>query len=144
MSSKRSTLSLQIEITPHIELLGLVSNESNYTLCWKLNETLATCFSDAGSYSYQKTKTTEPVEIPLFKYIDENDSQFFFFPNKIQHQVLVPEFKQIDYWLLLVLVGQKDVAADWCEQLRLHSEISYVALFDLATFKNHKWLPVQL
>jgi len=43
-----------------------------------------------------------------------------------------------------VLVGQKDIAPAWSEQLRLHSEISYVALFDLAAFKNLKWLPVQL
>ena len=87
-------------------LIGLTSNENDYRLAWKLNNSL--------KYNFEKTENHQVrlsggVEIEFPHFIFENQETMLFYRllgNKNERGVLLEELKNIDF--LLTVQGEFD------------------------------------
>ena len=101
MSTK--SLYLDFEFDYDFELISIVSSYRDYRLCWYLNKTLGFNLAWKEEVKVEQTKKRQAAGyFNLFSYEDElNKMQYFFVSNKSAGEFLVPELKQVDYFLEL-------------------------------------------
>ena len=82
-------------------LIGIVCQHKDYRLCYELNRQLEINLVREKDYEVSVARRMNPALFSFFKY--ENDEQDFYyvFENKGKHAMLIPEQKQIDYFLMI-------------------------------------------
>jgi hypothetical protein len=105
-------------------LIGISSHAKIYRLCWSLNQAMR----------LQLVNTNEPIELvdkrkkitlafDVYNYFDEETRiNFYVMPNKSANGFLLPEYKHIDYLMMLkenILINTDDVIA----KLRLSDQV---------------------
>jgi hypothetical protein len=76
-------------------IIGLVSHDESYQLCLDLNTQLSIKFSLTGSINYQDNTYSH------FSYTDSTGVSYHVVGNKIGHNYLAGNFKNIDYFFIL-------------------------------------------
>jgi hypothetical protein len=89
---------LLIEYDFEFALLGISCHVKDYKLCWLLNKSIQVEFSQSDPIELAAGK--KKVNYNVFMHDDEEMcTQFFIIANKSDGHYLVPEQKNIDYWL---------------------------------------------
>ena len=100
-------------------LLGIVARVQNFRLLFEVNDLLKTNFQRFDDLEIQPMKQTE---FSVFsKYTgeeDENGRIPYIIANKGSAGLLVPEQKQMDYFLLLKGTYYPDEIKEWIDRLR--------------------------
>lgn len=98
MSAKKHKLSVSIE--EDYCLLGIVSDEPDYKVCWLLNQQLNFSLARIDDLKLFSKKLNEEQEVSIFKYYDENKLiSYRLIVNKTSSGYFLPELKNIDYLL---------------------------------------------
>ncbi len=86
------------------ELLAIASHAPDYRLCWSLNKLLEINLEKIDkTISSQANKKSEYISYSMFNYLlqEDNLEEYYLINNRSEGNVLLTEFKQIDYLLLL-------------------------------------------
>lgn len=80
------------------KVIAIVSQESEFRMCWLLNEKFNFAFTKANSISFHYIKTNTFAEFPVFTYFDSSTGfKLDLISNKYQAHSLLEDFKNIDY-----------------------------------------------
>lgn len=98
MSPKKHKLSVSID--EDYCLLGVVSDEPDYKLCWLINQQAGTSFSRVGDLKAFSKKLNEEQQVSLFLYDDEKRMLTLrLIVNRTSAGYFLPELKNIDYFI---------------------------------------------
>lgn len=94
-----SKLVLQVEDEIDFLLFCIACHKADYRLCYELNKALGIDLDKQEDYSIQ-TKPKEVDHFSMYYYNDEeNYREIFLIANKSENSILIPEQKQVDYFL---------------------------------------------
>ena len=82
-------------------LIGIVTSHRDYRVSRDVNVALGITLERVDDYSIIERKRREELFFPFFKYTNEQQDQFFVLGNKGESGLLLPEQRQMDYFLLV-------------------------------------------
>lgn len=82
-------------------LVGIVCQHKDYRLCHELNRKLDINLVREKDYEVNISKRMNPALFSFFKFENEEQDLFYVFENKGKHSILIPEQKQIDFFLMI-------------------------------------------
>ena len=82
-------------------LIGIVCQHKDYRLCHELNRKLELDLIREKDYEVSIAKRMHPAMFSFFKFENDEQDLFYVFENKGKHALLVPEQKQIDFFLMI-------------------------------------------
>lgn len=95
-------LKLEIEYDYEFFLLGISSHAKDYRLCWAINNALTIDMRQDKELLISLRKDEAPSAFSLYFYNDvDNFKYYFLVSNKSSSGILIPELKQMDYFLLI-------------------------------------------
>ncbi|NVO01064.1 MAG: IPExxxVDY family protein [Bacteroidetes bacterium] len=95
-------LQLNFDFESEYTLLGICTPLKDYRLSWFLNQSLNLTLTKIEDFSITLPKNTEISTFSIYHYVDEESfSTYSFISNKTIGNVLVPEFHQADFLLLI-------------------------------------------
>jgi len=100
MTLKKKVHKLSIEPETDFKIIGISSHENDYRLSWAFNKYLGYKFSKSENLVIQKSKQIIEQSYSVYNYIDEDNSlQFQLIANHSENGFLIPELKNIDFFL---------------------------------------------
>lgn len=118
------------------DLLGICSNNSDYRLCWNINQCLGINLSKTDDYAVMSKKEGESLH-SFYHYTDESDYTEYYLiknlSNTFKH--LIPEKAQVDYFLVLKNNSVHD-PDDILDLLKENETILTAFIFDPAELKS--------
>src|SRR5215217_3899296 len=82
-------------------LIGIVCQHKDYRLCHELNQKLGLKLVREKDYEVSIAKRMNPALFSFFKFENDEQDLFYVFENKGKHALLIPEQKQIDFFLMI-------------------------------------------
>ena len=82
-------------------LLGIVSQAREYKLCHFLNQKLLLTLQRVNDYEVMRPQNRQVLAFPLYSFEPEDAARYFLFSNKTTGGFLVPDMKNIDYFLMV-------------------------------------------
>jgi hypothetical protein len=82
-------------------LIGIACQHKDYRLCHELNTTLETGFVRENDFEIFNGKRMEKVTFSFYRFKTEEDDRYYLLSNKSRQGYLIPEQKQIDYFLII-------------------------------------------
>lgn len=82
-------------------LIAIVCQHKDYRLCHELNRKLELNLVREKDYEVNVAKRMNPALFSFFKYENDEQDLFYVFENKGKHGLLIPEQKQIDFFLMI-------------------------------------------
>lgn len=82
-------------------LVGIVCQHKDYRLCHELNRKLEINLVREKDYEVNIAKRMNPALFSFFKFETDEQDLFYVFENKGKHSILIPEQKQIDFFLMI-------------------------------------------
>ena len=95
---------IEFETDYDYEMIGICSHNSDYRIVWEINDQLEfQLFKNTELFKIWNTKGELQSEHPYYLFNDiENYTSFFFITNKQNNEFLIPEKKQIDYFIFIL------------------------------------------
>ncbi len=128
---------LQLEDDFNFDLIGLCSHQSDYRVCWSVNEHLGLHLSKSLEPFMVSGKKGEVISShSLYEWYDENNTvEYFLIKNKYNTQFLIPEKSQIDYFLVIREAGIVDVD-DFLTKIKEISSILTAFIYEPGDLKS--------
>ena len=82
-------------------LIGLVCHHKDYRLCHELNRALELQLVREDDYYLYTPKRVKQAAFSMFKFENEDHDLYYILENKGPHSILIPEQKQIDFFLMI-------------------------------------------
>jgi hypothetical protein len=99
---KASKKKLLIENDYEFFLFGISCSERSYRLCFALNNKLNASFSKSKDMEVQEKNHQVQSRFSVFTFRDEEMfTDYRIIVNKADNKILIPEFKQADYLLMV-------------------------------------------
>lgn len=136
---KVSKYTLTIEEDFDYDLIGLCCHQSDYRLCWALNEQLGLKLAKSEEPFMVSSKKGDVLsKHSFYEWVDEeNYLAYFLIKNKDGIQYLIPEKSQIDYFLIIKESGQLEID-NLLTQIKGISAILTAFKYDPAALKSSK------
>jgi hypothetical protein len=102
--SLKNLKKLVLEIEPDFDfkLLGMVCAQQAYRMGWLLNHTLGFSLERLDEMEVELSRKKEVTFFDFFEYHDEEQRlEYYLLSNKSEGKLLIPEMRQVDYWLLM-------------------------------------------
>lgn len=133
----KRTLYLKPDYDYDFELISIISPIRDYRLCWHINNKLNLDFARQEEIPLHYPKKHKYAYYNLFYFEDEmNWLQYYFINNRSLGEHLIPELKQVDYFLLIKggnAATEKDAVVDI---LRGLEQVQAVLTIDPTTLKS--------
>jgi hypothetical protein len=110
-------------------LMGIASPVRGYHLCWILNRYLDLDFRAQPEDDIQVRKNHRDTFFTVFSYISADNMEHFIYENKTYGGMLFPEFKHLDFFLL---VKMEDYSSDYI--LDLMASLRSIEVISMVTF----------
>lgn len=82
-------------------LIGIACQHKDYRLCHELNNALSIALARGNDYEIFNGKRMEKVSFSFYRFENNEEDQYFLFSNKGKQGLLIPEQKQIDFFLMI-------------------------------------------
>lgn len=93
---------LEIEYDYSFVLIGISSHEKDYRICWAINNKLELELVKTESLEIKEKKLDAPSHYSLFVCNREEEfSEYFLIANRSEKGILIPEQKQMDYFIII-------------------------------------------
>lgn len=93
---------LTIEYDYDFALVGISCHEKDYRIAWAINTKLKIELRKAEDLKIELKKNTSPTLFPFYEFIDEEGfREYFLIGNRGGKGLLIPEQKQVDYFLMI-------------------------------------------
>lgn len=118
-------------------LFGLLTDARDYKITWILNQTLGINLKRSEDLKWSHKKLPQSQSFPSYFDHDTSLGQVQLIQNNSSAQVRIPEYRQVDYLLIIKTLPELLEEANWLELLRGNSEIrgvyelDYLGLQDL-------------
>lgn len=129
-------LTLKYELDLDFVLIAITSSLKDYMLCFKINKRLNTNFFRIDELFLQ-LKGSNPVYFS--RYLHQNpdaDTEFYLLANKGTEGYLIPEMKQVDYFILIKNFIDKDDLNQLIEGINKLPEVVVAAEVDPEKLKS--------
>lgn len=102
--AKTKKHTLEFEADYDYDMIGISSPNNDYRIVWSMNELLNMQLTKSEEdFIIVNHKGEKKSEHPFYQFSDtENFLELFFIKNKHEAKYLIPENKQIDYFLFLL------------------------------------------
>jgi hypothetical protein len=133
----KKKLSLKVKLFPEYSMLGIISPLNDFKLVWNLNEVLGLSFKKIENFTYSSAekKENEPFSLYYFKK-DVGEIDYFIISNKSADSILIPEYKQFDYFFLMKCCNsRKQISKVVCNINKIEN-VQTVFIIDLNTIKH--------
>lgn len=93
---------LEIEYDYDFVLIGISSHEKDYRICWAINNKLDLNLVKTEPLEIKEKKLEESSHYSLFVCVREEEfSEYLLVANRSEKGILIPEQKQMDYFLII-------------------------------------------
>jgi hypothetical protein len=82
-------------------LIGIACQHRDYRLCHEINHLLEIDLLRGKDYEVFNNKRMENMSFSFYQYETTDEDFYFLFSNKGRQGILIPEQKQIDYFLMI-------------------------------------------
>jgi hypothetical protein len=82
-------------------LIGMVSSYRDFRVCREVNRSLSIALARGEDYAIIDVKRKEEILFPFFSYQSEAEDQYSIIGNRSERGILIPEQKQIDFFLVV-------------------------------------------
>ena len=82
-------------------LIGIVCQHRDYRLCREINLALDISLARDNDFEVFTKKRMEAMTFTRFSFTNEEEDEYYMLANKCDGGMLLPEQKQIDYFLLI-------------------------------------------
>lgn len=98
---------LTIEEDLNFDLIGICSHQSDYRICWALNNSLGwNLVKSIEPFMFSGKKGTIISSHSLYEWIDEEENlAYYLIQNKNDGKFLIPEKSQVDFFLIIREAG---------------------------------------
>lgn len=114
-------------------LIGIVSQHRDFRVSREVNRALEISLKRGEDYLLFSQKRNEEVPFSFFEYKSAEEDQYFIISNKCEKGLLIPEQKQMDYFLL-IKPGMSEFDATMIVQ-RLKPVKIFLGLFPMDVLK---------
>ena len=132
---------LELAIDEDICLLGVVSDEPDYKLCWRINQRLDMNFEKQEELELFHSKLDADQQFSLFHYYDEDSLVTYrLVKNRAEKGYFLDEFKHIDY--LIHIQGEIDTSriSSFISAVNALNSVRMCVPADLSRIKNKERL----
>ena len=126
-----SKTKLQVDYDYDFCLIGIVSHEKDYRLCWMLNSVLNIKLAKAEDHHAGQSRHS------MYNYIQEElFREYYLLANKGDAHVLIEEHKHIDYFLLIKgqIAGEEQKHVN--ELIKKSGMVAAAYLIDVLSLKS--------
>lgn len=89
-------------------LVGIVTSHRDYRVTRDVNLALGITLERTDDYLVYEKKRGQEIGFPHFKFVNEQEDQYFILGNKSENGLLIPEQRQMDFFLL-VKAGMSEI-----------------------------------
>ena len=82
-------------------LIGILCQHKDYRLCHELNRALELNLVREEDYYLYTPKRLKQAAFSMFRFENNDQDVYYILENKGPHSILIPEQKQIDYFLMI-------------------------------------------
>ncbi|MGI8893529.1 MAG: IPExxxVDY family protein [Bacteroidia bacterium] len=111
-----SRIVLEVAYDYDFLLIGLVSHTKDYRLCYELNKKFDFDLQKRDNLEILINKRKETSVYSFYEYQNEDGDGFYLIGNKGSRSFLIPEQKQLDYFLVIKqlsdLIDEKNLIKD--------------------------------
>lgn len=126
-----SKIKLQVDYDYEFGLIGIVSYEKDYRLCWMLNSLLNIRLAKMEDHAAEHSKHS------IYGYVQEElFREYYLLANKGQGHLLIDEHKHIDYFLLVKGSMEEDEKKHMLELIKKSGMVSAAYLIDVHSLKS--------
>lgn len=126
-----SKVKLQIDYDYDFCLIGIVSHEKDYRLCWMLNTLLNIQLAKNEDHDTGQSKHS------MYSYIQEElFREYYLLANKGDVHSLIEEHKHIDYFLVIKGALEEDEKKHIIELIKKSDMVSAAYLIDVLSLKS--------
>jgi hypothetical protein len=119
-------------------LVGLVCQHRDYRLCRELNILLEIEMTRQDDYMIFSNKRMEDQGFAFFEFISEEEDQYCLLSNKGPRGLLIPEQKQIDYFMIVRPGRMRLDEAELINKLKEIPLVLAVARIDVKKLKSRE------
>ena len=132
---KNLTLNYQPEL--EFNLLGISSHENDYHLSWALNQKLGLQFIKIRNLEIHQAEAALSQEFSVFNYEDEDALLVYnLISNKCERGYLIPELRNIDYFLQISGETNQGFLDQYIENLRNSGVVNASFVLDPKKIKD--------
>lgn len=93
---------LKYKIDLDFVLIAVTSSLKDYRICYLINKHLNFNFTRADDHTIDLLADGEPVYFSFYEYFPDLDgAEFYFVTNKGSEGLLVPEMREVDYFMII-------------------------------------------
>lgn len=118
-----SRIVLEVAYDYDFMLIGLVSHSKDYRICYELNKKFDLSFMKSNNLEILVNKRKETSVYSFYEYENEDGDGFYLISNKGSRTFLIPEQKQLDYFLIIKQLS------DLIDEKELIKELKTIPLF---------------
>jgi len=133
----------KLDINPEYEfiLIGIVSFDKDYRLCWSVNKELGLKLVKTDNLEIANDKYPEPQKFSVYNYYNEDSMiDYNFISNKCEYGFLIEELKNIDYFLQVSGEFADNFKQDIINMLKRTEGVSTVFDIDPNSLKSREKL----
>ncbi len=120
-------------------LIGIVCQHKDYRLCHELNRKLEINLVREKDYEVNIAKRMNPALFSFFKFENDEQDLFYVFENKGKHALLIPEQKQIDFFLMIKESFQRHNITEHVNAIKQISVVLGAYAIDPRTLKSREY-----
>ncbi|MBN2747404.1 MAG: IPExxxVDY family protein [Bacteroidales bacterium] len=130
-------LTLDYEAPQQMQTLGISCQLADYKLIFRINKQLNIKFVRLESLTVNAGRFLGTYS--LYHYYDaENELNIYLLSNKTDNGVLISDFKQLDYFLILRgEYADEEIVLSYKTQLRKVEEVLFLQTIDMEAIKNY-------
>jgi hypothetical protein len=112
-------------------LIGIVSSEKDYRLCWMLNNLFNIKLAKAEEHSTAQSNHS------MYSYVQEElFREYYLIANKSDSHVLIEELKNMDYFLMIKGVNEEEEKKNIADLIKKSDMVSGAYVIDVHSLKS--------
>lgn len=104
-------------------VFGLLTDASDYKITWILNQTLGLNLKRSEDLKWSHKKLPQSQSFPSYLDDDTSLGQVQLIKNYSSDQIRIPEYRQVDYLLIIRTLPELLEESKWLDLLRKNSEL---------------------
>jgi hypothetical protein len=117
-------------------LLAIFTGSRHYKLCYEINNVLEVGFERIADFENHLDKKVARGAFPLFRYYSIDEEEYFIIGNKGTIALFIPEYKQVDFFLMIRNASRYTTAQIIIDKLKQLKQVSSIIEVDPRKVKS--------
>lgn len=129
---------LRINYDFDFTLIGIITPMRAYRLCWFLNNHLKMSLEREEDLLLKNDQEEEMFFLKYYFFIEESETDFYLLGNKGTDGYLIPEQKEIDFFMLIYNMPDKANSGALVKKIKLIQEIQGAFTLDAKQLRSRE------